>query len=159
MRVLIAMDGSEFSQSALDSVKSRTWPEGSEFLLYSVVEPLIPEIGGWVPNDIIQNQTGIVEAQAKEFQLQMPQHKITCEMAEGIASDEIVKTADEWNADFIVMGSHGRRGMDYFVLGSVAESVVNKSTCSVEVIKARQKQEKSSTKTNASRMSIDGMAV
>lgn len=140
MRVLIAMDGSKFSQSALDSVKSRTWPEGSEFLLYSVVEPLIPEIGGWVSSDLIQEQADILEAQTKEFRLLMPQHKITCEVSEGKASDEIVKTADEWDADFIVMGSHGRRGMDHFVLGSVAESVVNKSNCSVEVIKTRKKE-------------------
>ncbi|MBX9725235.1 MAG: universal stress protein [Candidatus Obscuribacterales bacterium] len=140
MRVLIAMDGSKFSQSALDSVKRRTWPDGSEFLLYSVVEPLIPEIGGWVSTDLIQEQTDILEAQTKEFRLLMPQHKITFEVSKGNASDEIVKTADEWDADFIVMGSHGRRGMDHFVLGSVAESVVNKSNCSVEVIKARQKK-------------------
>jgi nucleotide-binding universal stress UspA family protein len=47
----------------------------------------------------------------------------------------IVDAAREWHADLVVMGSHGRRGLDRLVLGSVAESVVRHSPCSVEIVR------------------------
>ncbi len=45
----------------------------------------------------------------------------------------ILAAADHWQADLIVMGSHGRRGFDRLVLGSVSESVAMHAHCSVEV--------------------------
>jgi nucleotide-binding universal stress UspA family protein len=47
----------------------------------------------------------------------------------------IVQKASEWGADLIVVGSHGRKGIKKFMLGSVAEKVVASSPCSVEVVK------------------------
>jgi len=47
----------------------------------------------------------------------------------------ILEMADEWKADLIVMGSHGRRGLNRIVLGSVSESVALHARCSVEVVR------------------------
>ena len=47
----------------------------------------------------------------------------------------ILESADQWKADVIVMGSHGRRGLDRIVLGSVSESVALHAHCSVEVVR------------------------
>ena len=47
----------------------------------------------------------------------------------------IIDSAAQWPADLIVIGSHGRRGLDRFLLGSVAESVVRHAQCSVEVVR------------------------
>lgn len=47
----------------------------------------------------------------------------------------ILESADSWKADVIVMGSHGRRGLDRIVLGSVSESVALHAHCSVEVVR------------------------
>jgi nucleotide-binding universal stress UspA family protein len=47
---------------------------------------------------------------------------------------EIVKEAKEWPADLIVIGSHGRRGIQRFLLGSVAEAVVRHAPCPVLVV-------------------------
>jgi nucleotide-binding universal stress UspA family protein len=47
----------------------------------------------------------------------------------------IVDCAREWGADLIILGSHGRRGLDRLLLGSVAESVVRHAPCSVEVVR------------------------
>jgi nucleotide-binding universal stress UspA family protein len=47
----------------------------------------------------------------------------------------IVDAAREWPADLIVMGSHGRRGLDRLLLGSVAESVVRHAPCSVDIVR------------------------
>jgi len=48
----------------------------------------------------------------------------------------ILDEADAWKADLIVLGSHGRRGMDRFWMGSVSEAVAMNARCSVEVIRA-----------------------
>jgi nucleotide-binding universal stress UspA family protein len=43
--------------------------------------------------------------------------------------------AAEWEADLIVVGSHGRRGVNRFLLGSVSEAVALHANCSVEIIR------------------------
>jgi len=48
----------------------------------------------------------------------------------------ILDAARAWPADLIVLGSHGRRGLDRFLMGSVAESVAIHAHCSVEVIRS-----------------------
>jgi nucleotide-binding universal stress UspA family protein len=47
----------------------------------------------------------------------------------------IIECAVAWNADLIVMGSHGRRGLDRLLLGSVAEAVMRHASCSVEIVR------------------------
>jgi len=54
----------------------------------------------------------------------------------GHAASEIIKAAREWPADLIVVGSHGRGGVDRVVLGSVAEAVVRRAPCPVRVKRA-----------------------
>jgi len=53
----------------------------------------------------------------------------------GDPSHEIVEEAKSWGADLIVVGSHGRTGMQRLLLGSVAEQVVRHAPCSVEVVR------------------------
>jgi nucleotide-binding universal stress UspA family protein len=47
----------------------------------------------------------------------------------------IIDEADKWGADLIVVGSHGHRGFERFLLGSVSEGVARHAHCSVEVIR------------------------
>jgi len=51
----------------------------------------------------------------------------------------ILAAAEEWKVDLIVMGSHGRRGFDRLILGSVSESVALHAKCSVEVVRRVQR--------------------
>jgi nucleotide-binding universal stress UspA family protein len=55
------------------------------------------------------------------------------DLIEGTPAEAICDTADEVNADLIVVGSHGRTGIKRFFLGSVAERVVRMASCSVLV--------------------------
>lgn len=64
--------------------------------------------------------------------------EIESETTTGRAASRIVEFADERGVDHIVVGSHGRRGINRFLLGSVAESVVRRSPCPVTVIRERQ---------------------
>ena len=61
-------------------------------------------------------------------------------LKEGIVYDEIIKTAKEESADVIVMGSHGRTGLDQLLLGSIAEKVVRKSPVPVLTVRLPEKK-------------------
>ncbi|MXV15132.1 universal stress protein [Hufsiella ginkgonis] len=52
----------------------------------------------------------------------------------GNPTDEILATAEEWRADLIILGTHGRTGLDHFITGSVAEGVCRKAKCAVLVV-------------------------
>lgn len=52
----------------------------------------------------------------------------------GRPKDEILATADEWGAEMIILGTHGRTGFDHFLSGSIAESVARRSVCPVLII-------------------------
>ena len=58
-------------------------------------------------------------------------------LREGKPADQILAAAREWEADVIVIGTHGRSGVSRLVLGSTAESVVRHASCPVLVIKPR----------------------
>lgn len=59
----------------------------------------------------------------------------------GNARDEILATAEEWHADLIILGTHGRTGFDHFISGSVAEGVVRRARCPVLIIPNIHKKE------------------
>jgi nucleotide-binding universal stress UspA family protein len=59
-------------------------------------------------------------------------------LTSGVPSKEIVKLAERQGADLIVMGTHGRSGIDHLFAGSVAEKVVRLSPCPVLTVHARR---------------------
>jgi nucleotide-binding universal stress UspA family protein len=56
----------------------------------------------------------------------------------GRPADAIIETAKEQNADLIVVGSHGRTGLNKLLMGSVAERVIVLASCAVLVVKGKQ---------------------
>jgi nucleotide-binding universal stress UspA family protein len=52
--------------------------------------------------------------------------------------ERILKEADDWGANFVVVGSHGQGGLTRLLLGSVSEAVATHALCSVEVIRRSQ---------------------
>lgn len=57
-------------------------------------------------------------------------------LAEGELASEILRAAQEIGCDLIVMGTHGRTGLKHLLMGSIAEQVVRKATCTVLTVKA-----------------------
>jgi nucleotide-binding universal stress UspA family protein len=53
---------------------------------------------------------------------------------EGFAKAEIINTAKEWEADLIVMGTHGRSGLSHLLVGSIAEYIIKHVTIPVMVV-------------------------
>jgi nucleotide-binding universal stress UspA family protein len=54
---------------------------------------------------------------------------------EGDTKTSIIDNAVRWQADLIVLGSHGRKGLEHFLMGSVAEAVARHAPCSVEIVR------------------------
>lgn len=69
----------------------------------------------------------------------MAQKSYTSLLPEGFPKEEILNTAKEWEADVIVMGTHGRTGLSHFFQGSIAEHVVRHARVPVLVIPPEMK--------------------
>lgn len=76
-----------------------------------------------------------LEKMKARIQKQCPDLKIEILMREGEAAEEIIQAAKELKADRVVVGTHSRRGVERFLMGSVAERVVRLSPVSVLVVK------------------------
>ena len=61
--------------------------------------------------------------------------RVTSLVSEGDARDVILKHSENWRADLIMVGSHGRTGLDRFLMGSVSEAVAHHARCSVEIVR------------------------
>ena len=135
-RVLLATDGSETSNQAARAVAARPWPEGSEFRVISVEEP-------WaIKSSRAKNEKGPQEAvSTAEQMLGSAGLKATTEVLSGKPKEAILDAAQNWAADLIVVGSHGRRGFKRFLLGSVSEEVAMNAHCSVVVVRGPRKGE------------------
>jgi nucleotide-binding universal stress UspA family protein len=55
----------------------------------------------------------------------------------GDAKTIIIDNAAKWGADLILMGSHGWKGLNRFLLGSVSDAVARHAPCSIEIVRIR----------------------
>ena len=133
-KVLLATDGSDTSIQAARAVAARPWPEGSEFRVISVAEP-------WaIKSSRVKEQQGPEEAvSTAEEVLGAAGLKTTGEVLSGKPTEVILEDAQNWAADLIVVGSHGRRGIKRFLLGSVSEAVAMNAHSSVVVARGPRK--------------------
>jgi len=145
MNILIAIDESEYSQAALESVMSRPWSDATTFKVVTIVEPFHPEAAGWQTDYVplaIEAQRMRSEAAQKlvdeacgTLKKQFPNDKVVGEVIEGYIKDQILDIAAHWPANLIVVGSHGRQGIGRFLLGSVSEAIAKHAHCSVEIVR------------------------
>jgi nucleotide-binding universal stress UspA family protein len=132
-RVLLATDGSKTSNQAARAVADRPWPEGSEFRVISVDEPwAIKSSKVKAPQDAVSTAEQV---------LRSPGLNAAGEVLSGKPKETILADAQNWAADLIVVGSHGRRGVRRLLLGSVSEAVAMQAHCSVVVVRATRKGE------------------
>ncbi len=150
MKILLATDGSDCSVGAAHSVATRPWPDGTVFKVLSVEELIFLDgqmagspLSSVYPQSLLEelttqahDRTSSAVKAARET-LQRAGMKVLDDHAIEIGEPRtmILDTAKTWGADLIVLGSHGRRGMDRFLLGSVSEAVAIHAHCSVEVIR------------------------
>jgi len=148
MKILLAIDGSDFSSAATREVAERPWPPGSEARIISVVElPFLPTPETMaLPESYYGQFEKTAREQAKEaiaraltFFENHPELRVTSDILSGRAKDIILEEAEGWSADLIVVGSHGYHGWQKVLLGSVSQAVASQAKCSVEIVRTRQK--------------------
>ena len=148
MRVLLAVDGSPYSEAAVNEVASRTWPENCEVRVITAYElPLAPAPETWaLPPDYFEkldiaareSAAGIEQAIVVKLTASLgPAVKVTGNVLPGSPRSIILEEAERWSADLIVVGSHGYGTWHRFLLGSVSQAVVSHAKCSVEVVRIR----------------------
>ncbi|HUK56344.1 MAG TPA: universal stress protein [Nitrospiria bacterium] len=75
---------------------------------------------------------------------------VEAELANGVTHREILQAARRTGADLIIMGTHGRSGVDHLLLGSVAEKVVRLASCPVLTVRGEAKKADGAKKKTAS---------
>jgi nucleotide-binding universal stress UspA family protein len=136
-RILVPTDGSEFAVKAQKHALFLAKVSGAEIIAVSVTEnnfvnglPLDDEV--YQLNQILNERS---EENLKEFdKLNEDNIKVTHVVREGSPAKVILEVSKEEDVDLIVMGSSGKSGFDRFIMGSVADKVVNSAKCAVLVV-------------------------
>ena len=136
-KILIAVDNSAHSFKAAKVGIELSRAVGAEVaFLYVINDALVmrdPE-GGISPAEI----TMLLKKEASETMDQLIKMSEAPDVVHftpiGIPQDEILFAATEWEADMIVMGSHGRTGLSHLLMGSVSEQVVKRSHIPVLIV-------------------------
>ena len=143
MRILLAVDDSPCSQAATEAVIGQNVPANTKVRVLHVVEPFThlsmydasgPASGiKKLELERLAQGEDIVNRTAEFFRT--ASFEVTTVAEVGDPKTKIIEAAAAWNADLIVVGSHGRSGVDRFLLGSVSEAVARYAPCSIEIIR------------------------
>src|SRR5215470_14024124 len=146
MKILLGIDGSPFSDNAVEEVANRPWPPHSEVKVLQVSErPLIPATEPWaLPDNYFEEMDRAASEHARATvakamaTLKKSGVTVTSEVVDGYPQHVIVDEAEKWGADLIVVGSHGYRGLTRLLLGSVSQAVASHAHCSVEIVRRKK---------------------
>ncbi|HEV2387742.1 MAG TPA: universal stress protein [Candidatus Acidoferrales bacterium] len=140
MRILLAIDESKHAEAAVRRLIEQIAPRGCQVRVLTVVQPAALSAPqqmavGYIPDlrDQVREAQALANRAAQTLQAAGFKTEIIVET--GDVRERIVDQAAEWEADLILLGSHGRKGLTRFLLGSVAEAVARHAPCSVEIVR------------------------
>ena len=144
--VIVALDHSEHSRWVLEATAARPWSDGTTIRLLSVFSSVLMsqgEASAVHMEEVIgeeRRQVAVLKNWLKEMRDRLsdsvgPSVHVDLEVLDGDARVRIIDYAQNWPADLIVMGSHGRTGFSRLLMGSVSHSVLLHSPCAVEILK------------------------
>jgi nucleotide-binding universal stress UspA family protein len=122
-RIVVGTDDSEPAAAALQTVFNLPTADRRDVLICSIAER-----SGAVGQAERSVERTVASARARDI-------RVESRVAQGSTSSTLVAVAHDWAADLIVLGSHGRRGFERFLLGSVAETVVRTALVPVLVVR------------------------
>jgi nucleotide-binding universal stress UspA family protein len=159
MKILIAYDGSECAEAALDDLCRAGLPRNAEALVLSVTEMWLPPpppssyevveeaMQAHTPADLqriyvshsqaVENALALAGRAKERLRNNFPGWAVSAEGAYGSPASEVIRKADEWKPDLVIVGSHGRSALGRFVLGSVSQKVLTEARSSVRVARGR----------------------
>jgi nucleotide-binding universal stress UspA family protein len=142
MRLLLAIDGSTFSEAATQAVITRANPHETEVHVLHVIDipsPQFPEMMTYYPGieharDAQRGPAVALVSKAAEL-IRSKGFRVSTAVELGDPKSRILDVAEEWHADLIVLGSRGRTKLDHFLMGNVSDGIARHATCSVEIVR------------------------
>jgi len=142
-RILVAVDGSAAAEAGLAESLRLAKGEGAVLCILHVVNeavPYTPLVGAPPVNSMaLAVESGrrlLDEAREKAQKAGLQVSCVLLESTDRTASGGILAQAENYRADLIVLGTHGRRGLRRLVLGSDAEQVVRNASVPVLLVRA-----------------------
>lgn len=137
-RILFPTDGSEGAMAALSHALDHAKTYDATLHVLYVVEETYPIVEAG-PADVLNALRGEGERVLDEVRAKARDagvESIQATLVGGSPYRQILKYADEHDIELIVLGTHGRRGIDRYLLGSVAEKIVRAADCPVLTVRA-----------------------
>ncbi|CAN5386307.1 universal stress protein [soil metagenome] len=148
MKIILATDGTEYADAAVEMFGKFNLSSGDEVKIINVVDMALPMsidvYGGYLPD------TSVLETAARESAEKVISETaaklgayfagkdilISGDVLFGSPDSRIVETSEDLKADLIIIGSHGYKRWERLLLGSVSDSVVHHAHCSVLVVRS-----------------------
>ena len=154
MRILLAIDDSRFSQEAMRTLIKQVQPNGTKVRVLHIIAPVpaafaiemapyVPYYSAEVEKDRRKQADKLVQGVTKK--LSDAGFAAKGMVDAGDPKESILSHASDWNADLIILGSHGLKGLGKFLMGSVSEAVARHAGCSVQIVRIRGAQKRSKT--------------
>jgi len=153
-KILIPLDGSKVGEAALPYVEDLVTKLLPEVKVEVTLVQVLSSLSHYVVAGEATARIPYTEQEREQMKKKASQYlrkvgqalrkkgaNIKVKVAVGHAADEIIKAADEINADFIAMSTHGRSGLSRWAFGSVADRVVRGGNKPVLVVKALKETE------------------
>jgi nucleotide-binding universal stress UspA family protein len=147
LKIIVAIDESPCSEAALDALLERNWDSQTEVLLLTVLQPIASQMdfaAGFMVSPLLEpdpvqftQMQSFVDEQVHRLQAVFSKERVYGKTVQGDPADIIIDYAKSWDADLVMVGSHGRKGFEKFLLGSVAEKVAKNAQCSVEIVRQK----------------------
>ena len=152
MKILVATDGSRYSKMAVEECgRIFASKPGVELKIVSVFQNIFP-IGGepfamsadyyrQFENEAKAEAEGFVAEAAEQARQKFSDAAVTTDVRPGTPGRELVEAAEEWGADLVVVGSHGRGFWGRMLIGSTSDAVMHHADCSVLIVRSREEQD------------------
>ena len=160
MKLLIGYDGSDYSNFAIDDLGRAGLPANVDAVVLTVGEawelPIVVDRVSSASEKFVHPNVAVIERHLAEvseragilaapaverLKLAFPDWKVRAEVRCGRPAGELVKMADEWLPDLLVMGSQGRSAIGRVLLGSVSHKVLHDTICSVRIARKHESVE------------------
>lgn len=142
--VLVAVDFSDSSDNAFQMALSMAKSFSAQLLILHVINEPVDLRGFYVPHISFEKLEEEIEEGAKKMMESFCRRNLVdfenydCLIVAGLPYEQIIAQAEEKSADLIVLGTHGRTGLDHVLFGSTAEKVVRKSKLPVLTVRLEE---------------------